>query len=276
MYCSNLFALAVLIAMLPALSWAYASGKLGTDKEVIGMTAHLVHLHLWYHHSKCRVDYFCDYFCVGVQGDYIVDRYGDVRCPTSWLHSILHQQVSYADTHAEGDRSRSPSPVRSVPTSSPQEGTAREYLIPPGTRRSSYFQSDDDEDPETVPSQPLSLPLSMQPVFAWIGKVVASSPRLTILICICFTSLCTLGLLDVYVDTDPFSLWAPPHSRSARDKNSYDEAFGPFYRIEQLILSTVPEKSVPKPILKKENIEFVRLCSAHATALPLGCRRVDS
>ena len=63
------------------------------------------------------------------------------------------------------------------------------------------------------------------------------------------------------MDTDPFTLWAPPHGRSARDKLAYDEAFGPFYRIEQLILSTVPENNAPKPILAKENIEFVRLSS---------------
>lgn len=179
-----------------------------------------------------------------------------------------HRRLYCADMEAAGDRSRSPSPVRSMPTydvggspSPQQEGSAREYLIPPGTRRSSYFQSDDEEDPETFETKPVSLPLSMRPVFAWIGDVVASSPRLTILICICFTSLCTLGLLSIYVDTDPFTLWAPPHCRSARDKLSYDEAFGPFYRIEQLILSTAPENDTPTPILAKESIEFVRLFS---------------
>lgn len=159
-----------------------------------------------------------------------------------------------AAMNTDGERSRSPSPDPAC-ARSPSPGSVQEFLVPPMTRRSSQFQSDDDED--DTQAQKMNLPMSMQPLFAGIGKVVASSPRLTILICICFTSLCTLGLMGLEVDTDPFLLWAPPQSRAALDKRAYDEAFGPFYRIEQLILSTVPEDGVPQPILEKQNIEFV-------------------
>ena len=61
------------------------------------------------------------------------------------------------------------------------------------------------------------------------------------------------------VDTEPLRLWVPPHSRAARDKRYYDSQFGPFYRIEQLILSTQEDASGSRPpILTHENIEMVR------------------
>jgi hypothetical protein len=98
----------------------------------------------------------------------------------------------------------------------------------------------------------------ISPFFCNLGYRVASSPQLVLLICITAVALCTLGLLSLHVETEPLRLWVPPSSRAAKDTAMYDKEFGPFYRIEQLILSTKagPDGKQP-PVLTKENIELV-------------------
>lgn len=83
---------------------------------------------------------------------------------------------------------------------------------------------------------------------------------MVLLVTIVATAVCTLGLLYLKVQTEPLELWVPPHSRAARDKRAYDSEFGPFYRIEQLVLSTeVNAHGSQPPILTHDNIELVRL-----------------
>jgi hypothetical protein len=100
----------------------------------------------------------------------------------------------------------------------------------------------------------------LSPFFRNLGYRVSSSPQLVLLICITAVALCTLGLLSLHIETEPLKLWVPPAARAAKDKSMYDKEFGPFYRIEQLILSTKagPDGKQP-PVLTKENIELVRL-----------------
>eukprot|EP00644_Phytophthora_capsici_P009276 jgi/Phyca11/563749/estExt2_Genewise1.C_PHYCAscaffold_130087 len=51
---------------------------------------------------------------------------------------------------------------------------------------------------------------------------------------VCSSVLC-LGLLNMQVQTDPQGLWVPPDSVAAREQLRFDELFGPFFRIQQLI-----------------------------------------
>ena len=44
------------------------------------------------------------------------------------------------------------------------------------------------------------------------------------------------------IETDPQALWVRPGSRAAQERASYDASFGPFYRIEQLLISTKPSE----------------------------------
>ena len=52
------------------------------------------------------------------------------------------------------------------------------------------------------------------------------------------------------IESDPQRLWVGPGSQAARDKASYEDSFGPFYRITQIILS-----SESGPIITRDNIE---------------------
>jgi len=41
------------------------------------------------------------------------------------------------------------------------------------------------------------------------------------------------------VTTDPVELWASPHSRSRIEREYFDKHFEPFYRNEQIIITSV-------------------------------------
>ena len=100
---------------------------------------------------------------------------------------------------------------------------------------------------------------ALAPLFRALGYGVATAPQLVLLASIAAAALCTLGLVYVNVETEPLKLWVPPGSRAARDKAAYDAQFGPFYRIEQLVLSTRRNASGARPpILTHDNLELVR------------------
>lgn len=54
--------------------------------------------------------------------------------------------------------------------------------------------------------------------------------------CIFIASL-GFGLRFLHVTTNPVELWASPHSRARIEKEYFDSHFGPFYRIEQIIIT---------------------------------------
>jgi hypothetical protein len=99
----------------------------------------------------------------------------------------------------------------------------------------------------------------LAPRFHKMGRHIAAAPYVVLLLSIMVTAACMLGLMYLRVDTEPMKLWVSPHSRAAQDKSKYDADFGPFYRIEQLVLSTVVRDDGSQPsILTHENIELVR------------------
>lgn len=53
----------------------------------------------------------------------------------------------------------------------------------------------------------------------------------------------TAGLIRFRVETDPQHLWVGPESQAAQEKAAFEASFGPFYRVEQLILSTTPDSN---------------------------------
>ncbi|KAF1776867.1 Niemann-Pick C type protein [Phytophthora cactorum] len=72
-------------------------------------------------------------------------------------------------------------------------------------------------------------------VFYRLGALCSGSPVLmTLSALVCSAALC-LGLLNMQLQTDPQGLWVPPNSVAAREQTRFDELFGPFFRIQQLI-----------------------------------------
>ncbi|KAF4315126.1 hypothetical protein BBO99_00009436 [Phytophthora kernoviae] len=68
-----------------------------------------------------------------------------------------------------------------------------------------------------------------------LGALCSGSPVLVALSALFCSSVLCLGLLNMQLQTDPQGLWVPPHSAAAKEQTRFNELFGPFFRIQQLI-----------------------------------------
>lgn len=55
---------------------------------------------------------------------------------------------------------------------------------------------------------------------------------------ICLVTATVFGISEDNMITDPVELWAAPLSRSRIEKEFFDSHFGPFYRVEQIIIES--------------------------------------
>ncbi|XP_019088059.1 PREDICTED: Niemann-Pick C1 protein-like [Camelina sativa] len=88
------------------------------------------------------------------------------------------------------------------------------------------------------------------------GSWITRSPSLVLFISVAIVLALSSGLFKFKVETRPEKLWVGPGSKAAEEKKFFDSHLSPFYRIEQLILATVPDpKSGRAPsIVTDENI----------------------
>ena len=82
------------------------------------------------------------------------------------------------------------------------------------------------------------------------GEFVASRPYLVIIISILVVILASIWIYRLQIDSNPETLWVPPNSRAAQDKKYFDDHFGPFYRINMMIITQRPgaNQTVPLPL----------------------------
>uniref|UniRef100_A0A5K3F8N3 SSD domain-containing protein n=1 Tax=Mesocestoides corti TaxID=53468 RepID=A0A5K3F8N3_MESCO len=72
--------------------------------------------------------------------------------------------------------------------------------------------------------------------FSRLGLVIAQHPIATLLFLAIIIAFLCGGLTMFTVTTNPIELWSDRGSRARQEKDYFDAHFGPFYRIEQLIL----------------------------------------
>nr|AGV40493.1 hypothetical protein [Phaseolus vulgaris] len=91
------------------------------------------------------------------------------------------------------------------------------------------------------------------------GRWAARNPTIVLCSSLAIVVLLCLGLLRFEVETRPEKLWVGPGSKAAEEKDFFDNQLAPFYRIEQLIIATIPESKHGKPpsIITEENIELL-------------------
>ena len=92
---------------------------------------------------------------------------------------------------------------------------------------------------ETV--QPRHYPLNniLRRAFYKLGLFAASYPWLTFAIVFFGIGLLNVGWKKFDVETDPVRLWVAPTSESKLQKEFFDEKFGPFYRTEQIFITSI-------------------------------------
>ncbi|XP_072525289.1 NPC intracellular cholesterol transporter 1 [Salminus brasiliensis] len=74
--------------------------------------------------------------------------------------------------------------------------------------------------------------------FSQWGSFCVRQPLLVILSSMVLVAACSTGLAYMRVTTDPVELWSAPHSQARQEKDYFDQHFGPFFRTEQLIITT--------------------------------------
>ncbi|CAH8338602.1 unnamed protein product [Eruca vesicaria subsp. sativa] len=88
------------------------------------------------------------------------------------------------------------------------------------------------------------------------GSWIARNPSLVLFTSVVVVLALSVGLLHFKVETRPEKLWVGPASKAAEEKKFFDSHLSPFYRIEQLILATVPDPKTGRApsIVTEENI----------------------
>ncbi|XVF35828.1 hypothetical protein REPUB_Repub19eG0004400 [Reevesia pubescens] len=91
------------------------------------------------------------------------------------------------------------------------------------------------------------------------GLWVARNPTLVLSLSVGIILLLCLGLIRFKVETRPEKLWVGPGSKVEEEKRFFDSHLAPFYRIEQIILATIPDALHGKSpsIVTEENMKLL-------------------
>ena len=96
----------------------------------------------------------------------------------------------------------------------------------------------------------------LQSIFQRWGKICAHNPWKVILASFLVVVACSLGLLNFNVITNPVDLWSSPSSQARQEKTYFDDKFTPFYRTEQVII-TSKEKNNTEEYYPYQHLEFL-------------------
>ncbi|OVA00612.1 Sterol-sensing domain [Macleaya cordata] len=118
--------------------------------------------------------------------------------------------------------------------------------------------------PEELPRVMKGIQLSavqgyMSSFYRRYGAWVARNPTLVLCSSLAVVLLLCLGLIRFKVETRPEKLWVGHGSKAAEEKQFFDTHLAPFYRIEQLILATVPDSKLGKApsIVTEDNFQLL-------------------
>ncbi|XP_031783378.1 NPC intracellular cholesterol transporter 1 isoform X3 [Nasonia vitripennis] len=87
----------------------------------------------------------------------------------------------------------------------------------------------------------------LQKFFCRWGTLCASHPSAVLAIGVVFIVAVGHGIKYLHVTTDPVELWASPTSRSRVERAYFDSHFEPFYRTEQIIITSVGLPPIEHP-----------------------------
>ncbi|KFM77574.1 Niemann-Pick C1 protein, partial [Stegodyphus mimosarum] len=86
--------------------------------------------------------------------------------------------------------------------------------------------------------------------FVLWGELVSRTPITIMAVSLCICLILSSGLIFNFdVTTNPVDLWVSPHSQARQDMEYFNIHFGPFYRIEQIIITPVNQNSFQHPAI---------------------------
>lgn len=116
---------------------------------------------------------------------------------------------------------------------------------------------------DSVQPRQYRLNVKLRRMFYKLGLLTASYPSATFAIMFIFMSLLNIGWKDFGVETDPVRLWVAPNSESKIQKDFFDQNFGPFYRAQQMFITSATNGDYPsisqtgKPVLSWDHLKFL-------------------
>lgn len=108
---------------------------------------------------------------------------------------------------------------------------------------------------ETLQPRQYRLNTYLRRSFYRLGLLCANSPWLTFAIVFAIFGILNIGWKKFEVETDPVRLWVAPDSESKLQKEFFDQQFGPFYRPQQIFVTSAP-LSASKRSLASEGESF--------------------
>ncbi|KAB7495176.1 Niemann-Pick C1 protein [Armadillidium nasatum] len=75
--------------------------------------------------------------------------------------------------------------------------------------------------------------------FQFTSKHVAYHPYIVAIVAIILIVVMSCGIIILDMTTDPVELWASPESRTRKEKDYFDQHFGPFYRTNQILITSI-------------------------------------
>lgn len=112
---------------------------------------------------------------------------------------------------------------------------------------------------DSVQPRQYRLNVKLRRMFYKLGLFTASSPWATFAIMFAYVGFLNIGWSSFSVETDPVRLWVAPDSESKVQKDFFDQNFGPFYRPQQIFVTsnTVDEYgSLKRPVLSWDHLKF--------------------
>lgn len=92
--------------------------------------------------------------------------------------------------------------------------------------------------------------------FRQLGLFCAQFPGVTVGTSVLIVTLLSLGWLNFSLETDPVKLWVSPDSKAAKEKQFFDDSFGPFYRTEQIFLVNDTQSTGSGPVLSYDTLTW--------------------
>jgi len=115
---------------------------------------------------------------------------------------------------------------------------------------------------DSVQPRQYRLNVKLRRMFYQLGLFTASSPWATFAIMFTFMGLLNIGWSRFGVETDPVRLWVAPDSESKVQKDFFDQNFGPFYRPQQIFVTSAAAgesgslSQTKKPVLSWDHLKF--------------------
>ncbi|KAJ3926999.1 MAG: hypothetical protein NXY57DRAFT_668229 [Lentinula lateritia] len=114
---------------------------------------------------------------------------------------------------------------------------------------------------ETVQPKQYKLNTLLRKFFYKLGFNTATYPMLTCAVVFTFIGLINIGWTKFDIETDPVRLWVAPNSETRVQKDFFDEHFGPFYRPQQIFITSTDQEN--HPVLSFEHLQYVSALEKH-------------